>query len=51
MEECAKKKALYLKSKKQMKEELETIDLVIEIVATKLDTMSDYLKDRANNGV
>jgi len=34
-----------------MADEYDTIDLVIGIVATKLDTMSDFLKDRANNGV
>jgi len=34
-----------------MEEEYDTIELVIGIVATKLDTMTDFLKDRANNGV
>jgi hypothetical protein len=49
IEQCAAWRAKYEEDKVNRAAEIEIIKQVEEIVATKLDTMKDYLKDAANS--
>lgn len=47
-EECAQARAIYEKRKEERAEEINIIEQVQKIIATKLETMQDYLKERVD---